>query len=148
LHPADISDGEWIKGYSVVVSISESKDERGLHKSLRNYQDKQRKYEEERDGIIASNTWGDSNRDSRINEAFIFKEIVPAAKLGIAYLQIDDGWQVGKISNSANGGSLTNIWHNENYWQIDPVKFHDGLTKVIDAAKKERYPDFFMVQPK
>ncbi|MDQ6902078.1 MAG: alpha-galactosidase [Bacteroidota bacterium] len=135
--PTDISDSEWIKGYSVVVGVSEGEGETGLRKSLRHYQDEQCKYEEERDGMIVSNTWGDRNRDSRINEAFILKEIDAAAKLGVTRLQIDDGWQVGKSSNSANGGSLTNIWRNKNYWNVDAIKFPDGLSSVIDAAKNK-----------
>ncbi len=135
--PTDLHDSEWIKGYSVVVGISEGEGETGLLKSLRNYQDNQRKYEEERDGMIVSNTWGDRNKDSRINEAFILKEISAAARLGITHLQIDDGWQIGKSSNSANGGSLTNIWRHKNYWTVDSRKFPHGLSSVIEAAKKK-----------
>lgn len=39
-----------------------------------------------------SNTWGDGNRDGKINEAFILKELEAARYYGITRYQIDDGW--------------------------------------------------------
>ncbi len=138
ISPKDLSDSGWVKGYSVVVGVGEEKGERGLTASLRNYQNHQRIYREDRDGMIVSNTWGDRNRDSRINESFIMQEIDAGARLGITHLQIDDGWQVGRSSNSAfKGGSLANIWRNERYWNVDSAKFPHGLAPVIDAAKKK-----------
>ena len=136
--PQDISDSNWVKGYSVVVGINESIGETGLLSALRNYQDHQRIYKEERDGMIISNTWGDRNKDTRVNEKFILEEINAGEKLGITYLQIDDGWQLGKSSNSAfKGGTLTNIWRIPGYWNVDPVKFPGGLASLIDVAKKK-----------
>lgn len=137
ISPEDISDSTWVKGYSVVVGIDAGDGEMGLLKALRNYQQHQRIYKEDRDAMIVANTWGDRNQDSRINEKFILKEIDAAARLGITHLQIDDGWQVGVSSNSALGGSLTNIWNNPRYWQVNPVKFPGGLEKIIAAAKKK-----------
>jgi alpha-galactosidase len=133
--PKDINENEWVRGYSVVVGIDEGAGEIGLLKSLRTYQGKQRVYKEERDAMILSNTWGDRNRDSRINEKFILTELDAAANLGVTHYQIDDGWQTGVSSNSAFGGSLTNIWRNTNYWEINKTKFPDGLEPVIAKAK-------------
>ncbi|MBC7886288.1 MAG: alpha-galactosidase [Ferruginibacter sp.] len=137
ISPGDLSDSIWAKGYSVVVGVNESKGDMGLLASLRNYQRLQRVYKEDRDAMIVANTWGDRNRDSRIKEEFILQEIDAAAKLGITHLQIDDGWQVGISSNSALGGSLTNIWRNPRYWQVDSLKFPGGLEKILAAAKKK-----------
>jgi len=135
LAPANINDSIWVKGYSIVVGVNEGESEQGLLFALRSYQSKQRIYKEQRDAMILSNTWGDRNRDSRIDETFILQEIEAAAKLGITHLQIDDGWQVGVSSNSALGGSLANIWGNPDYWEVNPKKFAGGLEKVIAAAK-------------
>lgn len=134
--PLDIEDSNWVKGYSIVVGIPEDKSKTGLLQSLRNYQSKQRIYKEERDAMIVANTWGDRNRDSRVNESFILQEIEAAAKLGITHFQIDDGWQLGVSSNSAKGGSLNNIWRNPAYWDVDPAKFPGGFFPVLEAAKK------------
>ncbi len=136
ISPADINDSSWVKGYSVAVGVDEGNGEIGLLKALRNYQDHQRIYKEERDAMILSNTWGDRNRDSRINEQFILQELDSAAKLGITHYQIDDGWQTGVSSNSALGGSLTNIWRNPGYWEVNKNKFPNGLSKILEAAKK------------
>lgn len=135
--PEDLSETEWVRGYSTVVGVDQGEGEIGLLKSLRNYQSLQRTFKDDRDAMIVANTWGDRNRDSRIKEDFILKEIEAAAKMGITHLQIDDGWQVGMSSNSAYGGSLSNIWRNPGYWNVNRVKFPNGLEKVIDVAKKQ-----------
>ncbi len=134
--PKDISETEWVRGYSIVVGIDEGGGEIGLLQSLRKYQEQQRVYKEERDAMILSNTWGDRNRDSRINEAFILTELDAAAKFGVTHYQIDDGWQTGLSSNSALGGSLANIWSNPHYWDINKNKFPNGLEPVLAKAKK------------
>ncbi len=138
ISPGDVNDSVWVKGYSVVVGVSENNSSSiSLQQALRNYQQMQRAYTEERDAMIVSNTWGDRNRDSRVNEKFILLEIEAAARLGITRLQVDDGWQNGVSSNSAYGGSLTNIWRNPNYWNADSVKFPGGLQKIVTAAKQK-----------
>jgi len=89
-----------------------------------------------------TNTWGDRNRDSRINEAFILKEIEAAARLGADLLQIDDGWQRGRTSNSAEtqatgGGAWEGFYQADpQFWTPDPQRFPNGLEPVLDAAKQ------------
>lgn len=89
-----------------------------------------------------TNTWGDRNRDSRINEAFILKEIEAAARLGADMLQIDDGWQRGRTSNSAEaqatgGGAWEGFYAADpEFWTPDPNRFPNGLEPVLDAAKQ------------
>jgi len=42
-----------------------------------------------------SNTWGDRNGRTRVEQEFIKREIDAAAEMGLDIVQIDDGWQVG-----------------------------------------------------
>jgi alpha-galactosidase len=68
---------------------------------LQAFQRAQRPFVPGRDGMFLSNTWGDRNRDARINEAFLLQEIDAGARLGVDVVQIDDGWQKGRTANSA-----------------------------------------------
>ena len=90
---------------------------------------------------FATNTWGDRNRDSRICEDFILKEIDAAKELGADVVQIDDGWQHGRSGNSAFQSNiktqgLTGFWDaSDSFWQVDPERFPNGLKPVIEKAK-------------
>lgn len=60
-----------------------------------------------------------------------------AHRLGINVFQLDDGWQKGKSPNSKSGkGSFKDIWKDSLYWTPDPVKFPNGLTRVVEKAHK------------
>lgn len=90
---------------------------------------------------LLCNTWGDRSRDSRIQEAFILKEIEAAARLGAEIVQIDDGWQKGRSANSAEaqskGGLWEGFWNSDPlFWTPDPVRFPNGLEPLVAAAKK------------
>lgn len=91
-----------------------------------------------RDGVLLSNTWGDGNRDSRINEKFLLGEIAAAADIGVEVVQIDDGWQKGRSANSSqsNGKGVWNgYWAADpEFWNPDPVRFPGGLKPLVDAA--------------
>jgi alpha-galactosidase len=137
ISPQDLSDSEWVKGYSIVLGVGKKNGEQSLLEGLRLYQSIQRTFIHSRDDMVLSNTWGDRSQDKRVNETFILQEIEAAAKLGITHLQIDDGWQLGKSSNSATGGSLVQIWRNPDYWKPDPKKFPGGLQKIIAAASEK-----------
>lgn len=97
-----------------------------------------RPYVAGRDGLFLSNTWGDRNRDSRICEPFMEKEIAAAAALGVDVVQIDDGWQRGRTSNSAaaNGnGVWGGYWAKDpQFWEPDPVRFPHGLAALSAKA--------------
>ena len=83
-----------------------------------------------------SNTWGDRNRDARINEAFVGGEIDAAARLGVDVVQLDDGWQAGRSENSAQGGGKwTGFWSDEAFWQPHPSRFPRGLTPLVRQAR-------------
>ncbi len=134
--PEDISDTEWVRGYSIVTGVS-MEGEEGARMALRTYQQNSKPVLSEVDNMIMLNTWGDRGRDENINEAFILNEIKLGAKLGITHLQMDDGWQTGKSGASAfAGGSLGNIWRNADYWTMDPIKFPNGFQKIMKEAKK------------
>lgn len=88
-----------------------------------------------------SNTWGDRSQDSRMNEAFILSEIAAASKLGVEVVQLDDGWQKGRTSNSVEAKQAGGRWegfHNGDspFWTPDPVRFPNGLEPILDAAKQ------------
>ena len=110
----------------------------GRVEALQDLQRGLRRYVPGRDGQFLSNTWGDGNRDSRINEEFMRKEIEAGAEIGVDVIQIDDGWQKGRSSNSvaARGKGVWNgYWAADpNFWDPDPTRFPHGLKPLIDAA--------------
>ena len=97
-----------------------------------------RAYDPARDGRLLSNTWGDRNRDGRINEAFIAREIAAGAALGVDICQIDDGWQRGITANSvdsAKGGVWLGFWAADaQFWAAHPQRFAAGLAPTAAAA--------------
>jgi hypothetical protein len=134
--PADLDNKKWTRCYGFVTGVT-SGGELGSLSALRTYQQRIRLHTPGRDEMVMMNTWGDRAQDSHIAEAFILKELVAANRFGISHFQIDDGWQSGRSANSAfKGGSLNRIWSNPDYWKPDPKKFPDGLTPVMDLAKK------------
>ncbi len=86
-----------------------------------------------------SNTWGDRSRDSRMNEAFMLGEIQVAAELGIDVVQLDDGWQKGMTSNSAEAagaGAWSGFWDSDpEFWTPHPQRFPRGLQPLLEEAR-------------
>ena len=114
--------------------------EAGRTRALHALQRAVRAYRPGRDGVFLSNTWGDGNRDARINEAFLMEEVAAGAELGVDVIQIDDGWQKGRTANSAavakGGGTWGRYWDvDPGFWTPDPVRFPNGLGPVVAAAK-------------
>ena len=110
----------------------------GRIRALHLYQRQLRMFDPMRDGAFISNTWGDRNRDARINAEFIAKEIEAGSLLGVDALQIDDGWQAGKSMNSAvkTGGVWSGFWaSSEHFWDVDPARFPQGLKPLVQQAK-------------
>lgn len=136
LNPADLDPLEWRRGYGFATGVY-SGDVKSRYLALREYQKNLRLHLPGRDEMVLMNTWGDRGQDSRIRENFAMAELEAGAKLGISHFQLDDGWQSGRSSNSAQkGGSLENIWSNENYWKPDPDKFPNGLEPVVKKGKE------------
>jgi len=100
-----------------------------------------RPYRSGRDGLLVSNTWGDRNRDSRINESFVLAEITAGAALGVDVCQVDDGWQKGITANSAQaskGGVWNGFWAADpQFWTPRPERFPNGLDATAAAAKSK-----------
>lgn len=113
----------------------------GRTKVLQDWQRSVRPYVSGRDGLFLSNTWGDRNRDTRINEAFMLGEVEVAAELGVEVVQIDDGWQSGKSANSAFAND-TGVWDgywavSPDFWVPDPKRFPRGLAAVTRPAAEK-----------
>jgi hypothetical protein len=133
---ADLHPTEWRRGYGFVTGVYSGGEINRLT-ALRNYQKNLRIHLPGRDEMVLMNTWGDRGQDSRVREKFALAELQKGAALGITHFQLDDGWQTGRSSNSAlKGGSLTNIWNNENYWTPDTLKFPNGLDPVVKRGKE------------
>ena len=82
-----------------------------------------------------SNTWGDRSRDSALCEEFMLKERECAQKLGVDYMQLDDGWQKGISANSAlsrSGVWTTGFYKSDSeFWNVNPTKFPSGLRPLM-----------------
>ena len=112
----------------------------GRTEALHRYQRQVRMYDPQRDGLFLSNTWGDRSQDSRIQAPFVMKEIEAGARLGVDVVQVDDGWERGRTSNSVESAQKGGVW--EGYWAVDadfwtpdPERFPDGLLPVVEAAR-------------
>ena len=134
LHAEQVKADRWIRAYGVVVGVADS--ELGLLRALRQYQHQLRRWLPGRDHMVMLNTWGDRGQDRKLGEAFSLDEIRAGARLGVTHFQLNDGWQSGRSSNSAFGGTLTGIWDRGDYWSVHPEKYPNGLEPVLRAARK------------
>ena len=125
-------------GYPLAM-LAYSGGEVGRLRALRGFQRSLWPRKAGRDGLLLSNTWGDGNRDSRINDEFLRKEIAAAGDIGVEVVQIDDGWQKGRSVNSSQSrgkGVWNGYWAADpEFWTPDPVRFPRGLAPLSDAAK-------------
>ena len=130
-------------GYPLVELVYRG-GEAGRQRAVIAFQRAIRPYRPGRDGVLLSNTWGAGNRDSRINQAFLLKEIEAGAKIGVDVIQIDDGWQHGRTANSqkkANAGKKkvwSGYWDEDpDFWKEDLERFPDGLAFLVGRAKEK-----------
>ncbi len=110
----------------------------GAAEALQRYQRQFRTYEPSRDGLFLSNTWGDRSQDKRMAEAFVLGEIEAAARLGVDVVQLDDGWQKGRTSNSATPGGVWLGFHaaEPRFWDTHPERFPRGLAPLVEACAR------------
>ena len=117
--------------------------EAGRQRAVVAFQRALRPYRPGRDGVLLSNTWGAGNKDSRICQDFLLKEIEAGARIGVDVIQIDDGWQRGRTANSLKKGieGSKKVW--SGYWDVDPLfwtadreRFPDGLEFLVAKAKE------------
>jgi alpha-galactosidase len=95
----------------------------------------------EREGRMITNTWGDRNRDGRINEGFLVAEVAAAAALGADAMQIDAGWQQGVDANSVANTDGKGVWNgywaaDPQFWDVHPKRLPNGLGPVFAAAAR------------
>lgn len=132
--PGDLPGGKWVRVYGLATGVCPGS-ETGFLKTLRTYQKRLRRYVPRRDETIMMNTWGDRNRDARIGEEFVNREVDACARLGVTHLQIDDGWQQGlSVNSSQSRGKLWDQWEEAN-WQPHARRFPRGLAPVVKHAK-------------
>lgn len=87
----------------------------------------------ERDLYMKANTWGSGINQpasfARAKEDEVLAEIDSVTDLGLDALQIDDGWQVGRMKKKP--AELTE-------WQVRPDWYPEGWTNVVErAAERE-----------
>lgn len=123
----------WKEAYSLFVLMHAENEFKALE-AYKSYELAIHKYIPDRDNTFTMNTWGDRNRDSRVNEEFILNELGVAKRLGITHYQIDDGWQQGLSRNSAaSAGQLWDDW-DASHWEFSTSRFPNGLMKVKETA--------------
>ena len=110
----------------------------GRTAALHRFQRAIRTYVSERDGLFLCNTWGDRSQDSRINEPFMDREIEAGARLGVEVVQVDDGWQRGRSTNSTlPGGIREGFWDSDpDYWTPHPERFPNGFEGLVAKARQ------------
>jgi alpha-galactosidase len=130
----------FFKGYPV-AAVAYRGGKAGRTQALHAVQRVLRNHLPGRDGMFLSNTWGDRSRDARIREDFLLKEVEAGAALGVDVVQIDDGWQKGRSSNSADArgkGVWNGYWAADpEFWTPDPGRFPNGLESVVKAARSK-----------
>jgi len=128
--------GEDGAGYPM-VTLAYNGGRAGRIKALQQYQRLIRPYKSGRDAMFLSNTWGDRNRDGRVNENFMRQEIAAGATLGVDVIQIDDGWQKGRTANSIHaGGVWDSFWASDaRFWDFHPERFPAGIRPLVEQAR-------------
>ncbi|MDA0748576.1 MAG: alpha-galactosidase [bacterium] len=131
-------DREVLQGYPHTLLLYQN-GEVGRTQILHHFQRQLRTYQPGRDGTFLSNTWGDRSQDSRINDPFMQKEILAGATMGVDVVQIDDGWQNGRSSNSVkSGGIRQGFWEaNPNFWAPHPERFPNGFEDLVRKAAEK-----------
>lgn len=116
--------------------------EKGSIKALQQYQRRFRNYDADRDELIWHSIWGDRNRDGRMSDKFLYKEMELDNDLGINHLYFIDGWQKGASSNSVNankGGLWENQWSQKDYWAPNNERFPKGFDSLIAKAHRNGF---------
>ncbi len=87
-------------------------------------------------GLVAmSNTWGDAHGDSRVCDEFVRLELQAGEEIGVDIVQIDDGWAVGKTSDTSPNRRLNGRRiFNDDFWELDETRFPKGMRSVADDA--------------
>jgi len=132
----DLGTAKWTKAYSIALAYTGSSELERIS-TLRSYQKAIRPHNSEWDEMVMMNNWGDRNRDSNTDEAFVKKEIDACVRLGVTHYQIDDGWQQGLSKNSSvKAGDKWDQWDLKD-WEPHQDRFPNGFNVVVDYARKK-----------
>ncbi len=134
----EISRYNYLTGYGSAVILWDGGEEQALL-ALRDYHHAIHKFVPEKDAFVMCNTWGDRSKDGRLSEAFILQELEIAARLGINYYQIDDGWQKGTTVNSVNDGGIWEGYYknDSDFWDVNQLRFPNSLIPITESAGKK-----------
>lgn len=81
-----------------------------------------------------SNTWGDRNGRTRVEQEFIKREIDAAAEMGLDIVQIDDGWQVG-VPDVFDENKFRVF--GDGFWELREDIFPEGMRYLRDYAAEK-----------
>jgi len=126
----------WTRAYGYTIGLNLG-DKYNLLMDLKKFQRQKRSQLAKRDEMILANTWGDRSKDSRMNEAFILKEIEACSRMGITHLQLDDGWQQGLSKNSASKAGLRWDDWSVNDWTPHKERFPNGFKHILKEANAQ-----------
>ena len=123
------------EGYTFAL-LSYSGGAEGRTVALHRHQRQFHSYLRERDGQLLTNTWGDRSQDTRVNEAFMLKEIAAAQKLGAR--RRADRRRLAKRPNRQLGASrrtMGKLLERSKFLEAQPRGFPHGLEPIVKAAR-------------
>lgn len=124
LDETELTQNEFIPLYGTTVGFCGSGD-LDFTGFMHQYHEARHSFQEEYDGAVFSNTWGDRNDGKNLSEKFLLQELDASHEMGITYYQIDAGWQTDeKLSCGARS------------WNLDCEKFPNGLEPIFQRAKE------------
>ncbi|MFC4778182.1 alpha-galactosidase [Paenibacillus sp. GCM10023252] len=135
----DLNKHRTLTTYGSTVLLWSGKEEEALA-ALHAYHDAIHIFNGDKDAFIMSNTWGDQSSDGRLSESFLLAELEVAARTGVTFYQIDDGWQSGTSANSVlPGGAWGKGYykHNPDFWTVNKTRFPNGLEPIIASAAEK-----------
>ena len=124
LDAAELTADEFIPLYGTAVGFCGGAD-LDFSFFMQDYHEARHRFQEEYDGAVFSNTWGDRNDGKNLCDSFLLQELDASSEMGITFYQIDAGWQTDeKLPNGAR------------CWNLDGEKFPNGLAAVSKKAEK------------
>ncbi|MBQ8141305.1 MAG: alpha-galactosidase [Clostridia bacterium] len=84
-----------------------------------------------------SNTWGDRNGWSRVQDDFVRREIDAAEELMVDIAQIDDGWQTGCTGDPKIFNEKRQRMFLGDFWELNTERFPEGIPAITEYAKKK-----------
>lgn len=135
----DLNAHRTLTTYGSAVLLWSGDEEQALS-ALRAYHDAIHVFNPDKDAFIMSNTWGDQSSDGRLSEQFLLEELEVAARTGVTFYQIDDGWQNGTTANSVLPGGAWGMGyykHNPDFWKVNDRRFPNGLEPIIASAQEK-----------